>query len=324
MIVSFITDNTDIFKSEADCFLNALPSGLQNLQAISIRLALKGSLNSLKKVRDARNSSLVISPATDILNFEIPTRESKVRARFYRRKDSQKYNPVLIYFHGGGWTIGSIDSCSKFCDAVASSGKVNVIALDYSLAPENPFPKALNQCSDAYEWIISHTDAFDTTPDQISVGGDSSGGNLAISTALNVKIKPCSLVVFYPVVKAYNDNSVSWNKYGSGFGLDSQLMNAFNDAYLKFSDTKEFHPLVSPFHAKETELRKLPPILMVCAGHDILRDQGIAFCRKIQALGVPVKRIEFPEAVHLFITVSGQDKAFTESVCLTTDFLQQQ
>jgi len=323
MIASFITDNPDIFKSEADSFLNTLPSGLQNSQAASIKLALKGSFNGIKQVRNARNSTPVISPETDTLNFEIPTRESNVKARFYKRKDSPECNPVLIYFHGGGWTIGSIDSCSKFCDAVASSGKVNVIALDYSLAPENPFPKALNQCSDAYEWIISHTDAFDTTPDQISVGGDSSGGNLAIATALNVNIKPYSLVVFYPVVKAYDDKSVSWNKYGSGFGLDSQLMNAFNDAYIKFSDAKEIHPLVSPFHANDTELRKLPPILMVCAGHDILRDQGIAFCKKIQALGVPVKRIEFPEAVHLFITVPGQDKAFTESVCLTTDFLQQ-
>ena len=129
-----------------------------------------------------------------------------------------------------------------------------------------------------------------------------------------------SLILFYPVVKGYEDNSKSWKKYGEGYGLNSDIMIAFNDAYT-LKRNIAYDPLISIYHAGENELKELPKILFVAAGKDILFDQGKAFCKKVTGLGVKVERHEFSESCHLFITVKGQPTAFNKSVELTKQFL---
>ena len=223
--------------------------------------------------------------------------------------------PLLVYFHGGGWVIGSVNSCSRYCAAMAEKG-IAVLAVDYRLAPEHPFPEGLNDCIDAIKFAQSKMTEWKC--DSISVGGDSSGGNLAIAVALSFPENTFnSLITFYPVTKAYADDSESWKQFGKGFGLDSELMNAFNDAYT----SEPHHPLVSPAEAADSALAKLPPTLLVAAERDILRCQGAGFADRLTQLGVELKYVLIPGSVHLFITVAGQPTAFCRSVKESVEFI---
>lgn len=243
--------------------------------------------------------------------------------------------PVLIYLHGGGWCFGSINSCAHFCAGLSYRAKIAVLAVEYPLAPEHAYPAALNACTEAVAFAFEHAGEYGFLPDRISIGGDSSGGNLALATALNLILAKdshscrmdsgtmcsslCSLVLFYPVTKAWADGSSSWKNYAEGYGLDAQLMEAFNAAYIGTGDARQ--PLVSPGVADDELLKQLPPTLIVNAERDILLCQGKELAARLSGLGVAVSHTVLPHTVHLFITVPGQPTAFGESVRLAADFL---
>lgn len=295
-------------ERQANEFLSRMPINLQHCQALAVRNALNGDNGNLISVRNSRNIAAQYSP-------DVVSRMLTNTMRIYEpRKHSSEKLPLLIYFHGGGWTFGSINSCSRYCDAMAASCKVKVIAVDYRLAPENPFPTGLEDCINSVLYAIENSDILGIDIQNISLGGDSSGGNLAISTALDDKIvgKVKSLILFYPVTKAFDDGSESWKKYGVGYGLDFELMTAFNDAYISGGNPMDSR--ISVGLCSDDELKNLPHTLLVAAGRDILRDQGIEFAQKAKE---KVTRIEFTDAVHLFITVPGQDEAFARAVELS-------
>jgi len=302
------------YKAEADSFLAGKIAEIQRIQSVAIKIAVNGDCSKLAEVRNSRN--VVVGQLPE----NVESKEVSPKLRLFRPVGrSQSKMPLLVYFHGGGWTIGSINSCSRFCGALAGTGKVSVLAVDYSLAPESPFPNGLNDCVDAVDFALSHVEEWGCER-QISLGGDSSGGNLAIAAAMkcqNPMIK--SIVLFYPVTKAYNDHSDSWNRYGSGFGLDSDIMEAFIDAYT--TAESRLSPLVSVANASDGDLAKLPATFLVAAERDILKDQGAEFITRINGLGVKASRVEIPGAVHLFITVPGQPSAFGRALELTVAFL---
>ncbi|MDE7116597.1 MAG: alpha/beta hydrolase [Muribaculaceae bacterium] len=306
--------NDSIMHREAEIFISSLPAGLQKRQETAVRKATGGDSSSLDSVRASRNSAF--TPPQDISCIDIDG-----KYRLYcpaDRKASQL--PLLIYLHGGGWCFGSVNSCAAFCSELTRESGIAVLAVEYPLAPEYPFPHALRFCSEALRWAHQNAGKFGFDGKQISMGGDSAGGNLALCAALENDSYPLkSLVLFYPVVKAWNDNSASWNRYGEGYGLDSGIMEAFNDAYIAAGDSK--NPLVSPFCAVSERLAALPEILMINADHDILRDQGEEMSRKLSESGVKVTRHVLPGTTHLFITVPGQPSAFRRSVTLTSEFL---
>ena len=227
--------------------------------------------------------------------------------------------PLLIYLHGGGWTIGSLNSCGRFCDRMAATGQMKVLAVDYRLAPEHPFPQGLSDCKAAVTYALEHAETLGIDTANISIGGDSSGGNLALATALAPEChgRIAALLLFYPVTKAFADGSASWNAYGNGYGLDAEIMEAFNASYLVGGADARDHR-ISPGLAPDSLLQLLPPTLLIAAERDILRDQGKAFARRLPQR---IRRIEFPGAVHLFITVAGQPTAFGHAVRLASEFL---
>ena len=300
----------DSMRKEADAFIKAMPADLQLRQTRAIRKAIDGDCADLQNVRNARNSEITYSPGVSV-------RMITPQLRLYEPTGCCENLPLLIYLHGGGWTFGSLNSCARFCDAVAASGKVKVLAVDYALAPEHPFPEGLNDCINAVKYAANHCSGLGIDPQQISIGGDSSGGNLAIATALSVgeDIDISRLILFYPVTKAYSDESRSWKKYGIGYGLDADIMCAFNDAYTR--PDNPHNQLISV--AENANLQSLPRILLVAAGRDILCDQGKEFA---SALSDKVTRIEFPDAVHLFITVPGQQCAFHKAVEIALNFIK--
>lgn len=296
-------------RNEADSFIARMPEKLQERQTEAIRKAMSGNNDMLLNVRNARNT------AAKLPNSVYRTDISKSLTLFRSKRYDNDTIPLLVYFHGGGWVIGSINSCSRYCAAMAERG-IAVLAVDYRLAPEHPFPEGLKDCIDAVKFACENMAKWKCS--SISVGGDSSGGNLAIATALSFPENTfSSLITFYPVTKAYADNSESWKLFGKGFGLDSELMNAFNEAYT----TESHNPLVSPAEADDHALAKLPPTLLVAAERDILRCQGAEFAERLKNIGIEQKYILIPGSVHLFITVDGQSTAFKHSVNESSEFI---
>lgn len=328
---------------EADDFLYEMPEGLQDRQRQAIDHALRGDGGELAGIRSSRNKPFIGSESVTATDIVIPVAivsgsvsTSSVRARLYRPKDVSGPLPLLIYLHGGGWTIGSINSCAKFCDAIAATGKVAVLAPEYSLAPEHPLPEALLETMGVFRYAVKNADSFGTTPELVSLGGDSSGGNLALSVAAAITdgkvnqegdMAPRSLLLFYPVTRAYTDGSESWRRYGKGYGLDSRLMESFNEAYLSgpleesvFS-TEEMMLLASPGDLNSERLASLPSTLLIAAEHDILADQGEDLIEKMKRAGAKAERKVYPGTVHLFITVDGQPTAFRTAVTDAAAFL---
>lgn len=314
-----------VLLSEADAFLRSLPEGLQARQEEAVRRAMKGDFAALEAVRQSRN----VPPA---LPADVVATDISDTYRLYRPASCASGRlPLLIYLHGGGWCFGSINSCARFCAELSRRAGVAVLAVDYPLAPRYPFPHALDASLEAVGFARDNAELYGFDPDRISLGGDSAGGNLALSAAIAIASgQRCgrlslpagalrSLVLFYPVVKVWSDGSESWQSYGSGYGLDASIMEAFNEAYAGPADARQ--PLVSPFCAASDALAKLPPVMMVSADRDILRDQGTDMARRLRESGVEVSHRILPSTVHLFITVPGQQRAFDMAVDAAAGFL---
>lgn len=307
-------------KKEADAFRKAMPKGRQHDQSMAVLEAYSGQPEALMKVRKSRSQS-------PVLRDGVVADEVSPIITMYRPADWQELEypmPILIYLHGGGWAFGSRNSCAKFCMEMATRDVV-VLDVEYSLAPDCPFPAALDDVLGAIALARANAVAWGSRPELISVGGDSAGGNLSLAAALALQDSDAtfslnSLVLFYPVVKAYADNSYSWNTFAQGYGLDAELMDAFNVAY---ASGREYEPLVSPAHASDEALAKLPAILLIAADRDVLRDQGQEFAARISNLGVSVQNVIVPNSIHLFITVDGQPTAFQYATDITASHLWQ-
>lgn len=295
-----------IYEREADSFRASLSQESRESRTSAIRMAASGDREALVALRESRKGKIKKMPGvlSEMLGSTM---------RFYRPKVGSDF-PVLLYLHGGGWTIGGIESCSAFCAALAAKG-VAVVALDYRLAPENPFPSALGDVAATFRFLRRHAKKFGCDPRKISIGGDSSGGNLAVAASILLQmddLTPASLVLYYPVVVAKPDGSRSWADFATGYGLDADFMEACNAAYLEKHDFAD--PLVSPVLASETQIRRLPPVHLLAADRDILRDQGIKFASRLAHSGVNVRYELLPGSVHLFVTVEGQRHAFARAV----------
>ncbi len=305
-----------VFRREADEFLASVPPGLQDVQADAVLKACDGDTEQLRAVRASRNAEPALPRGVEA-EYITPT------LRLYVPVDAARRPlPMLVYLHGGGWTFGSINSCARFCGELAATGETMVLAVDYRLAPEHPFPQGLDDCTEALATARRVAREYGGDPELVSVGGDSSGGNLAIAVALRnaarggMPLK--SLLLFYPVVTARADDSPSWRAYASGFALDGRLMEAFDTAY---ACGREDDPLVSVSLASDEALAALPRTLLVAAERDILCSQGEEFADRLVSLGVDAHREVLRGSVHLFITKDGQEHAFRRAVSLSADLL---
>ena len=297
--------------AEERAFLAAMKPGLQHTQMLAVRRAVQGDDTQLRQIRQSRNQAPVLPqgvstsyPAPDICLFS-------------PREAAQRKRPVLLYLHGGGWCFGSINSCARFCAAVALEADCIVAALNYRLAPEHPFPMPLEDCQRAVAFLRSHAVEWGGDSTQIAVGGDSAGGNLALATALSVG-GISKVIPIYPVTRLFTEHTPSWHRYAVGYGNDAELLEAFNEAYAR---QQVRHPLVSVGLCSDDVLKALPPALFISAGHDILLDQTAELVARLQQLGCPVQHDVYPTATHLFITVPGQPTAFGEAVRAVGRFL---
>ncbi|MCD8849415.1 alpha/beta hydrolase [Staphylococcus arlettae] len=233
----------------------------------------------------------------------VPTPEMDIPIRIYTPEDKGNY-PVLMYFHGGAFFSGNIESHDDIVREIAMESGYKVIAVDYRLAPEHPYPAALQDCYAVTKWVTEHKEELNWDGENLAVAGDSSGGNLAAAVSLLSRQKQeftiTKQVLYYPSL----DLDLSEFRYASlienakGYGLESDVLAEFNSFYLS-GGADPNDPLVSPI--KEQNLEHLPASLVITAEHDPLRDEGELFAENLRNSDVSVELKRYKGGVHAFL-----------------------
>jgi acetyl esterase len=221
-------------------------------------------------------------------------------ARLYRPvAQSDAVTGLLIWFHGGGWVLGSVESHDDLCRALCVRSGHSVLSVDYRLAPEDPFPAGLNDAITATQWAHAHAADLGCDPHRIAVGGDSAGANLAAVVAHEVPELISHQVLIYPVADA-RMGSDSYRENSEGYFLTASSMRWFVDHYLSGEEGSPTDPKVSPLLASDAALAATPPALVITAEFDPLRDEGDAYARRLSDLGVTVTHMCFFGQIHGF------------------------
>ncbi|MCH5226247.1 MAG: alpha/beta hydrolase [Muribaculaceae bacterium] len=292
-------------RDEAEDWIDDMPDGLQDRLSDAVNHAIQGMNSEIDYFRNYKDKSPATGYKVDVKDFQgglngnMPMRVYKAQ-----KPASDKAMPLLVYFHGGGWSMGSLDTSDKFCRALADEGNVIVVSVAYPLAPEYPAPAAVTYCKAAMEYISSKAKDWGSDASLVSMGGDGAGGNIAVATykSLKKKVRVKSLVLYYPLLQTNGELEYTLKrKYGRGYAFDSRVWEAFVDAYQDNS---------------ELNITDLPPTLLISAGRDIVIDK-----EKELARNKNVKYIEFTMALHGFITDGHQTTAFEKAVEFTDVFL---
>ena len=209
--------------------------------------------------------------------------------------------PLLVFFHGGGFVVGDLETHDDLCRLICRDAQVHVMAVDYRLAPEHPAPAGVLDCYAAYRWALEHAAELGADPSRVAVGGDSAGGNFAAvvsQLARNDGIAlPALQLLIYPGTNFASDTR-SKTLFADGYFLTRKDMDWFRDNYLAGSSLDVTDPLISPLLA--TDLSGLPPALVLTGGFDPLRDEGDQYADALAAAGVPVDHRRFGSLVHAF------------------------
>ena len=213
--------------------------------------------------------------------------------------------PAFIYYHGGGWVIGSPESHQREACYYAKAGECVVVVPDYRLAPEHPFPAAPQDCYAVLEWVAANGAQLGIDGQRIAVGGDSAGGNLAAVVSQMTRDRkgpPIALqLLVYPATRM-GAETPSYRDCGDGYFLTAKAMKWFFDQYLTKPEDWD-DPLASPLLTKD--LSELPPALVMTAGFDPLRDEGAEYADQLSAAGVPVEYICYRNQIHGFVSMAG-------------------
>lgn len=262
-------------------------------------------------LEDARAQYEMICALTDgegpevpyLREASIPGAESELTVRIYgpEAKPSRPL-PALVYYHGGGFVIGSRNVVDAFCRRVALGARCLVFNVEYRLAPEHPFPAAVVDCTAAFDYIHANAAALGVDPDRIAVGGDSAGGNLAtvVSIARRDADKPgpCHQMLYYPVTQP-SFESESHRLFADGYFLDRKVMDFFMSSY-GASGTND--PRSAPM--LYSDLSKLPPAQVLTAGFDPLRDEGREYAERLRDAGNAVEYVNEGRLIHGFVAMN--------------------
>ena len=253
----------------------------------------------------------------------IPGPRGPIPARLYRpQAKSGAATPLLVYFHGGGWVLGSLDSHESVCRFLAVHGEVPVLSVDYRLAPEHPFPAGLDDALTAYRYAVDNASTLEIDPAAIGIAGDSAGGNLAAVVAqilaAEPEIAPACQILFNPVTDM-SHKRVSYQLFSQGYLLTEAAMDWFKELYLNDPD-EALDPRVSPVLA--TDLSGLPPAYVAVSGFDPLRDEGIDYAERMRAAGVPVTLQIHAGLIHGYASGTGFGRSCREAMFVAVGFLR--
>lgn len=230
----------------------------------------------------------------------IPGMGGEIPIRIYR-DTSDRPAPGVVYFHGGGWVLGSINTHDKLCRDLAKEAGAVVVSVDYRLAPEHKFPAAAEDAYAATCWAGAHAEELGIDAGKLAVAGDSAGGNLAAAACLMIRDrgspKPAMQVLIYPITDS-NFDTASYRENAEGYYLTRDTMEWFWREYLSSPADGE-QPYASPLRA--ADLSNLPPALVMTAFYDPLRDEGEAYAKRLSAAGVPTQLVRYDGLVHGFL-----------------------
>jgi acetyl esterase len=240
-------------------------------------------------------------PVGDVQETTVPGRGRQIPVRVYQPLSATGPAPVIVWFHGGGWTIGSLDTADTVARALCHGVGGVVVSVDYRLAPEHPWPAGLEDAVAALQWVSEQVDGLGGDAARIAVGGDSSGGNLAAVVAQQMQDEGPALagqILLYPATDLdleRADSYPSWKQNGSGYPLTTDAVRWCVETYLPAgADTAD--PLISPLRC--ADLSRLPPAVVAVAEFDLMRDQGVAYASALRKAGVQVLEHDGLGLVH--------------------------
>lgn len=290
----------------------------------SLKLAGRDEIahsGNLPRDREHMRRSAALLRATTLVgqvrDFEIPGPSAPIPVRHYR-PSGDAIGALLVFFHGGGFVVGDLDTHDQACRQTCRDARIPVLSVDYRLAPEHKAPAAVEDCFAAYRWAVEHAvELGAAAADRVAVGGDSAGGNLAAvvsQLARDTGAQPPALqFLIYPAIDA-TARRRSREVFREGFYLTDEAIDWFHDQYLGGSGVEDSDPRASPLLADD--LKGLPPALITTAGFDPLRDEGNEYADKLRASGVPTDLREQDSLTHGFYNLAplggGPASAFDE------------
>lgn len=246
------------------------------------------------RAQNEAGAAALFGPTEEVASVE-EFEVAGVKVRSYR-PSAEPGLPILVYFHGGGWVVGSLDTFDGVCRALANRVPCRVVSVDYRLAPEHPFPAGLEDCWGVTQWAFGEAPA-------VAVGGDSAGGNLAAVVALRARDGGLPLafqLLIYPVTD-FDFGTASYSANAAGMGLTRAGMRWYWDQYLGGADGQQ--PDASPLRAPN--LSGAAPALIAVCEYDPLRDEGAAYARRLEEAKVPVRLSEYPGMIHGFVRMAA-------------------
>ena len=234
-----------------------------------------------------------------------------------------RHRPLIIYFHGGGWTIGDLDTHHPFCLRLAHQTHCTIMSVDYRLAPEHPFPAAHEDAIAASRWIIDNLNALAPNNGEVVITGDSAGGNLALSTAVRLPDEPRlrGCLMIYPATQHYHAAMRSYKEHAKSGPMTTSIMRWFMDTYLDGLAPADPATEIM-FPGKRIPLRGFPRSLLVTAEKDPLRDDGKRLAIALQRAGVTVQHEHFAHEAHGFPCSEGPTPGHERFMSLTKNWIE--
>lgn len=242
------------------------------------------------------------TPVKQVEDIRLPLHSGTIFARHYHPAPSKKL-PMIVFYHGGGFVVGGLESHDEVCRLLAVYAKAQVLSVDYPLAPETSPMKLIQTCEDALAWVYQNRKQFKILKNRISVAGDSAGGNISAVVAQRSAHKvyaPQAQLLLYPVVD-FKSRHPSFYAYKDGLLLTGEDMDFVTHYYAEQHQVELDDPIISPTYGKHD---KLPPTYVITAGHDVLHDEGEIYAYKLRHRGVKVHYQEYNDQPHGFVNLT--------------------
>lgn len=258
-----------------------------------------------------RQSAGLLAPAPAemdrVLNRTVPGPHGDIPVRIFVPRKGKAPHPVLVYYHGGGWTVGDLDTHDGVTRALADAAECIVVSVDYRMGPEHRFPCAVDDALAAFAWAAAQASQFGGDPARLAVGGDSAGGNLSAVVAQQTRDAGLRMPDFQLLVYPVTDlgaESHSYELFADGFYLTRDLMRWFSANYLGDRNAPAaMDPRASPLRA--ADLAGLPSTFLLTAGYDPLRDEGKVYAERLLEAGVDVEYRNYESLIHGFFSMTG-------------------
>ncbi|MBA3977295.1 MAG: alpha/beta hydrolase [Nitrosopumilus sp.] len=294
---STVEQNTRLFLESLQNDAGPPLYALSPTDARDVLSSLQSNTESLKLPAQIDNHTIPVGPKGKMLIQIVRPHEST----------SNETLPVVMYYHGGGWILGGLDTHERLLRELANGSQAAVVFVNYTRSPEAKYPIALEEAYAATKWIAENGRTLNLNSSRLAVAGDSVGGNMATSVALLCKERGGPAIdlqlLFYPVTDA-NFNTSSYMKYQEGYFLTREAMKWFWSNYLS-NDTNIKEPTVSPLQASAEQLTGMPPALIIVGENDVLRDEGEAYAHKLMQAKVPTTAIRFLGTIHDFVMLNA-------------------